>query len=135
DVVILDPSDEARPVGLNILAASDEDRELVTEQVVGTLHNLYHASWGPRTDDILRAAVLTLVGVPGMTLAEVPLLLTDEDFRRRLVARVDDPVALGPFWAAYEAMTDEARAQAIGPVMNKLRAFLLRRRLRNVIGQ
>ena len=27
------------------------------------------------------------------------------------------------------------RAQAIGPVMNKLRAFLLRRRLRNVLGQ
>jgi hypothetical protein len=135
DIVILDPVDEARPVGLNLLTASDADRELVTEQVVGTLHNLYYASWGPRTDDILRSAILTLVGVPGMTLAEVPLLLTDEGFRRRLVARMDDPVALGPFWAAYEAMSEPERAQAIGPVMNKLRAFLLRRRLRNVLGQ
>jgi hypothetical protein len=135
DVVILDPVDELRPVGLNLLSASDTDRELVTEQVVGTLHNLYRASWGPRTDDILRSAILTLVGVPGMTLAEVPLLLTDTDFRRRLVGRLDDPIALGPFWAAFEAWSEAERAQAIGPVMNKLRTFLLRRRLRNVIGQ
>jgi len=32
-------------------------------------------------------------------------------------------------------MSDAERAQAIGPVMNKLRAFLLRRTIRNVIGQ
>jgi uncharacterized protein DUF87 len=135
DVVVLDPSDEERPVGLNLLAADEADRELVTEHVVGTLHNLYKSSWGPRTDDILRSAVLTLVGVPGMTLAEVPLLLTDAGFRRRLVGRIDDPIALGPFWGWYEGLSDAERMQAIGPVMNKLRAFLLRRRLRNVIGQ
>ena len=51
------------------------------------------------------------------------------------MGRIDDPIALGPFWAAFEAWSDAERAQAIGPVMNKLRAFLLRRRLRNVIGQ
>jgi hypothetical protein len=135
DVCILDPADEARPVGLNLLAASEADRELVTEQVVGILHNLYASSWGQRTDDILRSAILTLVGVPGMTLTEVPLLLTDASFRRRLVGRLDDPIALGPFWAAYEAMSPAEQAQNIGPVMNKLRAFLLRRRLRNVLGQ
>jgi hypothetical protein len=135
DVVILDPADEARPVGLNVLAGAETAPELVVDQVVGIFHDLYRSSWGPRTDDILRAAVLTLVGVPGMTLTEVPLLLTDASFRRTLVGRVDDPIALGPFWAAYEAMSNAERAQAIGPVMNKLRAFLLRRRLRNVIGQ
>ena len=135
DVIVLDPNDEERPVGLNLLAGSEADRELITEQVVGTLHNLYQASWGPRTDDILRSALLTLVGVPGMTLTEVPLLLTDAGFRRRLVGRIDDPIALGPFWGWYDGLSAAERAQVIGPVMNKLRAFLLRRRLRNVIGQ
>jgi hypothetical protein len=135
DVIVLDPTDDERPVGLNLLSGSETDRELVTEHVVGTLHNLYHTSWGPRTDDILRSAVLTLTGVPGMTIADIPILLTDDGFRRRLVARIDDPIALGPFWAAFDAMSPGERAQAIGPVMNKLRAFLLRRRLRNVLGQ
>ena len=135
DVIVLDATDDERPVGLNLLASDEDGRELVVDQVVGIFHQLYRAFWGPRTDDILRAALLTLVGVPGMTLAEVPLLLTDAGFRRRLVGRIDDPIALGPFWGWYEGMSDAERAQAIGPVMNKLRAFLLRRRLRNVLGQ
>lgn len=72
DVCVLDVADQDRPVGLNLLGGDDTDRELVTEHVVGLLHNLYHANWGPRTDDILRSAILTLVGVPGMTLVEIP---------------------------------------------------------------
>ncbi|MFL6136715.1 MAG: type IV secretory system conjugative DNA transfer family protein [Frankiaceae bacterium] len=135
DVVLLDPSDAARPVGLNLLAGAADEPELVVDQVVGTLHNLFRSSWGPRTDDILRAALLTLVTEPGMTLCEIPLLLTDASFRRRLVGRLDDPVALGPFWGWYEGISEAERAQAIGPVMNKLRAILLRERLRNVVGQ
>jgi hypothetical protein len=135
DVVVLDPTDEARPVGLNVLAGATDAPELVVDQVVGIFHQLYRAFWGPRTDDVLRAALLTLVRRPGMTLCEVPLLLTDSGFRRRLVGEVDDPVALGPFWGWYEGLSEAERAQAIGPVMNKLRAFLLRRRIRNIIGQ
>lgn len=135
DVAVLDPTDEARPVGLNLLSGAGEAPELVVDQVVGTLHNLFANSWGPRTDDILRASLLTLVHAPGMTVCEVPLLLTDPGFRRRLVGRVDDPVALGPFWGWFEGLSDAERIQAIGPVLNKLRAFLLRRRLRNVLGQ
>ncbi|MBK8077590.1 MAG: type IV secretion system DNA-binding domain-containing protein [Kineosporiaceae bacterium] len=135
DVVVLDPADEERPVGLNLLARPDDSPELVVDQVVSIFHDLYKDSWGPRTDDILRAALLTLVGVPRMTLAEVPLLLTDPSFRWPLVGRINDPVALGPFWAWYDALSDGERTNAIGPVMNKLRTFLLRKRLRNIIGQ
>jgi hypothetical protein len=135
DVSVLDPSDVGRPVGFNLLGGPPEASELLVDQVVGTLHSLFAASWGPRTDDILRSALLTLVGQPGMTLCEVPLLLSDQAFRRRLVGRIDEPVALGPFWAWYEALSDAERAQAVGPVLNKLRAFLLRRTLRNVLGQ
>jgi hypothetical protein len=134
-VVVLDPADEDRPIGLNLLARPRESPELVVDQVVSIFHDLYRNSWGPRTDDILRAALLTLVGVPGMTLAEVPLLLTDEGFRQPLVSRINDPVALGPFWGWYEGLSAGERMQAIGPVMNKLRTFLLRRRLRNMLGQ
>lgn len=134
DVVLIDPTDSTRPVGFNLLAGANEAPDLVTDQVVSIFHHLFAAFWGPRTDDILRAALLTLAHEPGMTLAEVPLLLTDEGFRRRLLGRVDDYVLEG-FWGWYEALSPAERAQAIGPVLNKMRTFLLRRRLRNVIGQ
>ncbi len=135
DVVVLDPTDEERPVGLNLLAGAHRDPELVSDQLVGILHKLYASSWGPRTADIMRASLLTLATMPGTTLVEVPLLLTNPGFRRRLVARVDDPIALGPFWGWYDGLSEGERGAAIGPVMNKLRAFILSKRLRNVLGQ
>src|SRR5207248_1432686 len=133
DVIVLDPMDD-RPVGLNLLACTAADRELVVDQIAGIFATLFKAGWGARTDDILRAALLTLAGVPGMTLTEIPLLLTDAGFRRALVGRVDDPI-LQQFWGWFEGMSDGERTQAIAPLSNKLRAVLLRRRLRNVLGQ
>jgi hypothetical protein len=69
-----------------------------------------------------------------MTLAEVPLLLADPGFRRQLVGRVNDPI-LRQFWGWFEGLSDGERGQATAPLSNKLRAVLLRRRLRNVLGQ
>jgi hypothetical protein len=134
DVILLDPTDEARPVGFNLLGGAADAPEVAADQVVSLFQGLYKAFWGPRTDDLLRASVLTLARHPGMTLAEIPLILSDEGFRRRLIANLDDYVLAG-FWDWYEALTPGERSQATGPVLNKLRTFLLRKRLRNVIGQ
>ncbi|MGH2554564.1 MAG: type IV secretion system DNA-binding domain-containing protein, partial [Actinomycetota bacterium] len=134
-IVLLDPTDEERPLGLNLLAGAHEAPELVTDQVIAIFHQMYSAFWGPRTQDVLHASLLTLSAEPGLTLCELPLLLTNDAFRRRLVSRVDDAIALGPFWSWYEHLRSGERTQAIGPVQNKLRPLLLRRRVRNVIGQ
>ena len=135
DVVLLDPTDTARPVGLNPLALGGRSPELAADQLLGLLHSLYAAHWGPRTHDILGASLLTLARTPGMTLAALPLLLTDAGFRRRVVPAVADPIGLAPFWRAYEAWSEAERAAAIAPVMNKLRPLLLRPELRAIVGQ
>ena len=135
DVVVLDPADEKRPVGLNVLSGGDRPAELVADQVLAVFHDLYRENWGPRTQDILHAALLTLANRPGMTLCALPVLLSSPRFRRKAVAVLDDEVALKPFWAWFENLSEGERQQAIAPVMNKLRAFLLRPRMRAVIGQ
>ena len=72
DVIVLDPADTARPVGLNPLrSATGASGEVVVENLVGLFKSLYRHSWGPRLDDILRAALLTLAGSEGSTLCEV----------------------------------------------------------------
>jgi len=134
DVVLLDAADAERPVGLNVLAGAEAAPELAADEVLATIRSLYRAFWGPRTDDILRSALVTLARHLGMTLAEVPLVLTHDAFRRRLVGGLDDPHLQG-FWAWYEALSPSERAAAIGPVMNKLRAFLGRRLVRHIVGQ
>src|SRR5207302_784825 len=99
DVIVLDPTDNERPVGLNLLAGAADAPELVADQVVFIFHQLFAAFWGPRTDDLLRAALLTLVTEPGMTLVEVPLLLMNPAFRRRFAGAIAaDPIGLAPFW-------------------------------------
>lgn len=77
DVVLIDPTNREAVVGLNPLAAAESSFELVADQLLGVFHHLYASSWGPRTSDILHASLLTLARTPGMTLASLPLLLSN----------------------------------------------------------
>lgn len=135
DVVVLDPADEKRPVGLNVLQGGDRPAELIADQVLAVFHDLYRENWGPRTQDVLHAALLTLAGKPGITLCALPVLLSNRRFRKDVVGNITDNIALKPFWTWFDALSEGERQQAVGPVMNKLRAFVLRPRMRAVIGQ
>jgi len=88
-----------------------------------------------RTDDILKSTLLTLLRRPDSTLAHIPLLLTDAAFRSRTIGAARDPLALDSFWIWFNKLTEYQRNEAIGPVLNKLRDFLLRPRLRRVLCQ
>jgi hypothetical protein len=134
DVVVIDPADSA-PVGINPLAAPGVEGGVKTDQLLAIFKGLFPESWGPRLQDILTAGLLTLTRTPGMSLPALPLLFTDAAFRRRLLGRVHDPLALGPFWSWFEELSVAERALVLAPVMNRLRAFLLRDRLRRVLGQ
>lgn len=134
DVVLLDPTDDACPVGLNPLASYGRPAELVADELLGMFRAMYE-SWGPRTNDILAAALLTLARVPGMTLCALPPLLADPAFRHRIVSRIHDPVGLEPFWAGFEAWSEAERTAAIAPSLSRVRPFLLRPQLRRVLGQ
>ncbi len=134
--VILDPDDIAAPPSLNVLSGPDPD--LVVDNLVGIFRSIFERFWGPRTDDVLRAAALTLLHpanahLPPATLVDVPRLLSDERFRAAYTNGIGDPAGLGGFWAGYEQMGDAARAQVIGPLLNKLRAFLLRDYVRGTV--
>ncbi len=134
DVVVLDAADSA-PVGLNPLIIRGQRPEVVADGILSVFKALYADAWGPRTQDILHACLLTLARLPDATLVMLPLLLTNPGFRRSLTRDLDDPLALGPFWAWYESLSDGERNQATAPLMNKLRQWLLRPSLRAVLGQ
>ncbi|MBC9719383.1 type IV secretory system conjugative DNA transfer family protein [Streptomyces sp. TRM66268-LWL] len=127
-LVLIDPDDTYTPPCLNVLDGTDID--VVVDNITGIFRRIFSAFWGPRTDDVMRAACLTLLKHQQrtgqlVTLADVPRLLGEHAFRLRLVPALKDPVLRG-FWAWYESMSEPSRAVVIGPVMNKLRAFLLR---------
>jgi hypothetical protein len=133
-LVLLDPTETQAPPALNVLDATRRDPELVVDQVTGVFARLYAAYWGPRTEDVLRSACLTLTRRPGTTLAHIPLLLNNPRYRAQLTAGLTDPAGLGGFWSWYDALSDAGQAQVIGPVMNKLRAVLTRRFAADLLG-
>lgn len=130
--VVFDPQDPAHPPTINVLAGPNPT--LAVDSVVTIFHRCFRSAWGPRVDDLLRSTCLTLTRVLGQraTLAEVPRLLTDSAFRARITAKLDDELLNG-FWDSYHALTPAGQATVIGPVMNKLRAVLLRPFVRDAL--
>jgi hypothetical protein len=130
---VLDPEDKEAAVGLNVLSGDDTD--LVVDHVLAVFKRIYEPWWGPRTDDIMRAACLTLAQIPEATLAEVPLLLSHFEWRRNVREKLTDVVGVSTFWSWYEKLPENQRVQHIAPLLNKLRAFLLRGPVRAIVGQ
>lgn len=148
-LVLIDPDDSAPPPCLNPLdLAPGADLDNAVDNLVGIFRRIFSGFWGPRTDDILRAASLTLLRTPHQpglyqgsggrtslavpTLIDIPRLLDDDTYRQQLTAQISDEVLAG-FWGWYDHLTDGMKATTVGPVLNKLRAFLLRSFVRDAI--
>jgi type IV secretory pathway TraG/TraD family ATPase VirD4 len=138
-VVVLDAADE-RPVGFNPLDTQGRNADVVVDGILSSLKAVFADGWGPRTEDLLHAGLLTLArsgetrGEPH-TLLDLPRLLTDAGFRRSVVGAVAGDDALAAFWAGYEELSPGARANIIAAPMNKLRKYVLRKNLAAVLGQ
>lgn len=142
DVIVLNPAATDRPIGFNLLGGLriEHDREMAVDHVVHIMSSLWHDSWGPRSNDIVSNALLTLTHTSApdgsaFTLVEVPELLTNPAFRRFVVTQRSMPAVARPFWSAYDQMSDSERNHMIAAPMNKLRALTSRSSLRLLLGQ
>ncbi|MFI8771888.1 type IV secretory system conjugative DNA transfer family protein [Gordonia sp. NPDC062954] len=135
DIAVLDATDPA-PIGINGLVGST-DPDLAADTILGVFHSLWADAWGPRTQDVLHASLLTLARRGDASIAMLPLLLTNAGFRRSIVGRVtrEDPMGLGGFWAWWEGLSENEQAQATAPLLRRVRPILLRPGLRGILGQ
>ncbi len=135
DVAYLDPSDTQYPFHLNPLEVKgDSDRELVASGIVSIFYKLYHFSWGPRLEYILRNAILTLLHVPNSTFLNIPELLTNENYRDKIVEKLSDQV-LKNFWMyEFAKMSPQMKSEAVSPILNKVGQFLSSQTIRNIVG-
>ena len=128
----LNPLDRPRPThspvhGQGGAGLGGAGGDVAVENVVSVFARVFSAAWGHRSEDLLRVACLTLRTRPGpASLAELPDLLTDPHARRHAVAHLLPGSPLRKFWDWFDQLPDSARAQIGAPLLNKLRAILLR---------
>ncbi len=136
DVVYLEPFDLERPFALNVLEIKNKQhRDLVASGIVSIFYKLYRESWGPRLEYILRNVILTLLEVPNSTLLDVLSLLSNANYRKKVVSQLKDQV-LKNFWEnEFAKMPDRLKAEAISPIQNKVGQFVTARMIRNILGK
>lgn len=141
DVIIFDPSDNERPMGLNLFEAKTiEQQDLVIGEAISMLYRLYDPQhqgiMGPRFEHWFRNAALTLMAAPnGGTFIEVPRMFTDEAFLAENLKYVTDPVVRN-FWISEMGQTaDFHKSEVLGWFVGKFGAFMTNTTMRNIMGQ
>ena len=132
-VMYFDPADPQNAITFNPLEvhASDQ-RHLVVADLIAIFNRIWEKSWGPRLEYILRNALMALTERPGYTLLDVMRMLNDKDFRKSVVASLEDQV-VKDFWEQeFDKYSKAYRTEAIAPIQNKLGAFLTNPLLRRV---
>lgn len=139
DVIIFDPSDIDRPLGLNMLEArTPEERDMAVQEMIAIFMKLFPPEMiGPMFEHNMRNAMLTLMedeDSPG-TIADIPRIFTDKAFQQYKVAKVKDPVVRA-FWEKEMAKTsDFHKSEMLGYLISKVGRFVENAQMRNIIGQ
>lgn len=140
DVILFDPSDITRPMGLNMLEAdTEEQKHYVVSSIVGLMYKLYdpHQTGiiGPRFEHAIRNAMLTVMSEPGSTFVEVVRALTDATFVQELLPKVQDPM-VRRYWTDQIAQTsDFHKSEVLDYIVSKFGRFVTNKMMRNIIGQ
>lgn len=141
DVILFDPSDTERPLGLNLLEwKRPEEKDFLIQEWIEIFYKLYDPNRtgivGPQFEHWGRNAALTVMSLPeGGSLIEIPRLFTDDGFRERALGHLSDPVVKS-FWEQQLAKTAEFhKSEMYNYFISKFGRFMTNDLMRNIIGQ
>lgn len=139
DVVLFDPSDGERPLGLNLLEAkTEEEKDRASLDAMEIFIKLFgNEIFGPRIQHYFRNGCLTLMDdeEEGATLIDVPRLFVDEEFQRYKVSKCRNSVVRS-FWENEIAKTGAREKEEMIPYFSaKFGPFVTNTTMRNIIGQ
>ncbi|MBN1258478.1 type IV secretion system DNA-binding domain-containing protein, partial [Candidatus Peregrinibacteria bacterium] len=139
DVIIFDPGDLGRPMGLNILEAyTPDEKEFMAQEALAIFIKMFGEEiMGPRLQHYFRNGCLTLMDddEEGATLIDLPRLFTDDSWQRYKVQKCKNPVVRS-FWEKEMAATGAREKQEMIPYFSaKFGPFVTNAQIRNIIGQ
>lgn len=143
DVIVFDPGDNERPLGLNMLEydfGKPEQKTFIVNEMQSIFNRLFsQESMGPMFEQYMRNALLLLMedspNEPA-TLVEVSRIFTDSEFRARKLARIQNPTVID-FWQKEASKTsgDYSLANMAPYITSKFGNFVSNDYMRPIIGQ
>ncbi len=136
DVVYFAPFDLDHPISFNVLEDIGADkRHLVVSGLMSTFKKIWVDAWSARMEYILSNTLLALLEYPGATLLGVNRMLSDKDYRKKVVDNVKDS-AVKSFWVdEFAKYTERQAAEAVPAIQNKIGQFTANPLIRNIVGQ
>ncbi|MEK7542879.1 MAG: TraM recognition domain-containing protein [Patescibacteria group bacterium] len=143
DIIIFDPGELSRPLGLNMLEYNPEfpeQKTFIVNEMLNIFDTLYDlkATGGPIFEQYLRYSLLLLMddSTNGFTILDVPRVLSDAPFRKRLLEKCKNPIAKD-FWEkeAEKAGGEASLANLVPYITSKFSTFIGNDYVRPIIAQ
>ncbi len=136
DVVYFNPADLKFPIGFNILEAVEEDKKhLVAAGLMGVFKKIWEGVWSARMEYIMNNTILALLDTPGTTLLGINRMLSDEDYRKKIIGNIKDPI-VKQFWVQeFGSYQSKFATEAVAPIQNKVGQFISAAIIRNIVAQ
>ena len=136
DVVYFNPMDTEFPIAFNPMEAVTPELKLrVTIGFIEIFKKLFGANWTPRLEHVLRQTTLALLDSKGTTVFSILKMLSDKNYRQKIVAKIEDAVVKN-FWVnEFAAWSEKFDNEAITPLLNKVGQLVSTNLIRNIIGQ
>ena len=136
DVVYFAPFDTEHPVSFNVMEdVGANKRHLVANGLMSAFKKIWVDAWSARMEYILNNILLALLEYPDSTLVGVNRMLSDKDYRNKVVANIKDP-SVRSFWVdEFAKYGDKYMQEAGAAIQNKIGQFVSNPLVRNIIGQ
>jgi hypothetical protein len=132
NVVLIDPTDKNNTVAFNPLEMIDgEPSARVASELTEAFKKIWKDAWGARMEDLLKNSLIALVE-NNLTLAELPLFLTDPDVRRKILEKVNHAVSR-QYFDRFNGLRRNTQDEWMESTLNKVNAFLFDDHLRQML--
>ncbi|NQU99466.1 MAG: type IV secretion system DNA-binding domain-containing protein, partial [Parcubacteria group bacterium] len=139
DIILFEPFDLERPMGLNMLEFKDSgQKDFAVQEMINIFYKLFPPEMiGPMFEHQMRNVMLTLMADEEEqgTIVEIPRMFSDQEFADGWIKKLDDPVVRA-FWEKEMAKTsDFHKSEMLGYLVSKVGKFVENEMMRNIMGQ
>jgi CxxC-x17-CxxC domain-containing protein len=136
DVIYFDPGDLEWPIAFNVMEnINPEHRHLVSSGLMSVFKKLWPDVWSARMEYILNNSILALLEYPNSTLLGVNRMLSDSNYRKKVVDQVTDPMVKAFWTQEFAKYHQRYEVEATAAIQNKIGQFISAPLIRNIIGQ